>query len=137
VTPSKRILVVDVEAEICELLRLFLAAYGFQVECATTGAEARLLLRQGPVDLLIADPLMPGERGLSLADEAAGAGAKVILTSGDPEFMEVVDLSPYPSLHKPFRLNEIRDLVLATIALRQPSPSSGTPATERLDCPTS
>lgn len=115
--PQGRILVVDDEEAICELLREFLSTEGYNVECMTDGARARAALERDRVDLAIVDVLLRGERGLDFAQHAARIGTPVILMSGHPEFMTLADDSPYASLHKPFRLGEIRDLVRTVIAL--------------------
>lgn len=113
-----RILIVDDEKAVCDVLRAYLDGEGFQLDCANSGSEARAALKER-FDVVILDALLHGEHGLELAEEAASLGTSVILMSGHPEFMQVADDSRFPSLHKPFRLAELRSLVVATVALRQ------------------
>lgn len=64
-----RILVVDDEPEICELVRVYLEAEGFTVEVLDDGAEAvaRVADEDAPVpDLAILDVMLPGVSGLAI-----------------------------------------------------------------------
>ena len=61
-----RILLVDDEAELREPLAEYLVRQGFLVQQAASGAEARALLSQAGVDLVLLDIMMPREDGLSL-----------------------------------------------------------------------
>ena len=61
-----RILLVDDEAELREPLAEYLVRQGFLVQQAASGAEARALLPQAGVHLVLLDIMMPGEDGLSL-----------------------------------------------------------------------
>jgi DNA-binding NtrC family response regulator len=106
-----RILVVDDEEAICDVLREFLSGEGYRVECAHDGTEARATLEGRDVALVILDVLLPGERGLELADDAAAMGIPVVLMSGHPEFIPIADGSSYPTMRKPFRLDEVGKMV--------------------------
>ena len=64
---NRRILVVDDDAGLRELLQEYLSAQGFAVESAVDGKEMDARLAQHPADLLILDLMLPGEDGLSLA----------------------------------------------------------------------
>ena len=61
-----RLLVVDDDRRLRELLVKFLGENGFPVSSAANAAEARAYLAGRPVDLIILDIMMPGEDGLSL-----------------------------------------------------------------------
>lgn len=62
----KRILVVDDDARLCEVLAEFLQEDGFEVLTAHDGREALAALRANPVDLLILDINMPELGGATL-----------------------------------------------------------------------
>lgn len=62
----KRILVVDDEADVREVVQLNLDRDGFEVETAPDGESALELLRQGSFDAAIVDVMMPGMDGLEL-----------------------------------------------------------------------
>jgi signal transduction histidine kinase/ActR/RegA family two-component response regulator len=61
-----RVLIVDDEAEVREMLPLVLSQFGLQVTVAGSAAEALAALQRAPVDLLVADIGMPGEDGYAL-----------------------------------------------------------------------
>lgn len=63
-----RILVVDDEEEILDILRRFLERDGFEVVLARNGHEA-LKLVKSPIDLLIQDLMIPGPDGLEVTRE--------------------------------------------------------------------
>ncbi|MDE2405999.1 MAG: response regulator [Sphingomonadales bacterium] len=65
-TGPTRILLVDDEASLREPLSAYLGRQGFHVSEAANAAEARTLLRDAAVDLVLLDVMMPGEDGLSL-----------------------------------------------------------------------
>ncbi|MEM9592277.1 MAG: response regulator [Pseudomonadota bacterium] len=61
-----RILLVDDEDSIRELLSSYLAGNGFEVEEAASADAARQVLEARSFDLIVLDIMMPGEDGLSL-----------------------------------------------------------------------
>ena len=63
------ILVVDDEVKACELLKRYLQAKGYDAVTAGNGIEALEKLKDGPVDLIITDILMPGMDGFQLCRE--------------------------------------------------------------------
>jgi len=62
-TEATRILVVDDEAGMTDLLRRLLTAEGHAVECARSAEEAEERLRSAPFDLVITDLVMGGKGG--------------------------------------------------------------------------
>ena len=58
-----RILVADDEAEIREVLRLYLEKEGYEIVEAADGTEALRLLKEETIDLAILDIMMPGLDG--------------------------------------------------------------------------
>ena len=64
-----RLLVVDDDSDIRDLLADYLRKHGFVVESAADGTEMRQKLSLGSFDLLVLDIMMPGEDGLSLCRE--------------------------------------------------------------------
>ena len=65
---SYRILVVDDEQDLCEILRFNLEAEGYQVVTANSAEEA-LLLDLGSFNLLLLDVMMGGMSGYTLASK--------------------------------------------------------------------
>ena len=65
--PREKILVVDDEEDILELVRFNLSKEGFQVICATTGEKAVGITRSEHPDLIVLDLMLPGMDGLEVA----------------------------------------------------------------------
>ena len=64
---KEKILVVDDEEDILELVRYNLDREGYQVLCAVSGEEALEMAASEPVDLIILDLMLPGIDGLEVA----------------------------------------------------------------------
>jgi len=62
----KTILIIDDEAEIRELLTIYLTNHGYATITAGNGAEAMTILQERSIDLVIADIMMPQMDGLEL-----------------------------------------------------------------------
>ena len=107
-----RVLVVDDEASIRELLSKTLALAEYDVDTAPDGRAAIERLRLGSYDLLIADLKMPGLDGLSLIREAKRlkADLPVIIITGfstESSAIEAVNLGVAGYLTKPFRVPQV------------------------------
>jgi DNA-binding response OmpR family regulator len=66
---SQRILVVDDEAQIRELLNIYLKKQGYDVYTAATADETLTILKQGPIDLVVLDISLANEDGLKLLED--------------------------------------------------------------------
>jgi two-component system, OmpR family, response regulator len=66
ILPMPRIVVVDDDVDLRELLREYLSNAGFHVTAAAGGKELDVLLANELPDLIILDLMMPGEDGLSI-----------------------------------------------------------------------
>jgi two-component system phosphate regulon response regulator PhoB len=64
---GEKILVVDDEEDILELVRHNLSREGFRVTCVGTGEEGMARAGSEPVDLLLLDLMLPGMDGLEVA----------------------------------------------------------------------
>jgi excisionase family DNA binding protein len=107
-----RVLVVDDEASIRELLSKTLALAEYDVDTAPDGRAAIERLRLGSYDLLIADLKMPGLDGLSLIREAKRlkSDLPVIIITGfstESSAIEAVNLGVAGYLTKPFRVPQV------------------------------
>ena len=63
---SERILVVDDEEDILEIVRFNLSRDGYRVTCVTSGEEALRVAKSSPPDLMVLDLLLPGMNGLEV-----------------------------------------------------------------------
>jgi excisionase family DNA binding protein len=107
-----RVLVVDDESSIRELLQKTLALAEYEVDTAPDGRAALERLRLGHYDLLIADLKMPGMDGLTLIREARRlkADLPVIIITGfstESSAIEAVNLGVAGYLTKPFRVPQV------------------------------
>jgi len=107
-----RVLVVDDEASIRDLLAKTLALAEYDVDLAPDGRSALERLRMIPYDLLITDLKMPGVDGLAVIREARRmkADMPVIIITGfstESSAIEAVNLGVSGYLTKPFRVPRV------------------------------
>jgi two-component system, OmpR family, KDP operon response regulator KdpE len=126
--PGARILVVDDEPEILRAVRTNLAAHGYDVATATTGAEAATALSARHPDLLLLDLGLPDVDGVELIERirAHSATPIVVLSArgGERDKVRALDLGADDYLTKPFGMDEL--LARVRVALRHAAhPSSG------------
>jgi DNA-binding response OmpR family regulator len=122
-TERPRILVVDDESSIRDLLSKTLALAEYDVDTASDGRSALERLRLYPYDLLIADLKMPGLDGLSVIREAKRlkTDLPVIIITGystETAAIEAVNLGVSGYLTKPFRVPQV--LAAAAKAIGEP-----------------
>lgn len=113
---GKRILVVDDEDTIRELVVMALADEGYETAVACHGAEALALLCREPADLILLDMRMPVMDGWEFArayQAAPGPHAPlVVLTAGRSAAEAAAAIGAVGCLAKPFEL----DNLLGTVA---------------------
>jgi excisionase family DNA binding protein len=112
VAARPRVLVVDDEASIRDLLAKTLALAEYEVDVAPDGRTALDRMRMYPYDLLIADLKMPGMDGLSVIREAKRykTDLPVIVITGfstESSAIEAINLGVSGYLTKPFRVPEV------------------------------
>jgi response regulator RpfG family c-di-GMP phosphodiesterase len=115
-TESARILVVDDERVIREILAEFLALEGFSVHTVEDGEKALTELRLHPYDLLITDLKMPKLSGLQLLEkiEQERLGVLTVLMTGFGTVetaIEAMKKGAYDYLLKPFKVEEVIHVV--------------------------
>ena len=90
----EKILVVDDEEDIVELVRFNLSREGFAVTGVLTGEEALDLLKEGPYDLVVLDLMLPGIDGFTVAKrikrDAALANIPIIMLTAKTQESDVV-----------------------------------------------
>ena len=122
-----RILVVDDEQAVRDLLAKTLTMADYDVDAAPDGASAIERLRAVEYDLLITDLKMPGMDGLSVIREARRImpDLPVIIITGystEASAIEAINLGVAGYLTKPFRLPRI--LAATARALGEPVPAT-------------
>ncbi len=113
---SARILVVDDEREIQEVMEEFLTELGYAVETASSGAEALRAVADRAYDLVISDLRMPGFSGAALADELIrcrpALANRIVLITGDLS----EPIARLPIIHKPFNLESVVSVIQQQLA---------------------
>lgn len=70
-----RILVVDDEPDILELVSFNLSKHGYEVQCVTSGEAALEAVRKDPPDAMVLDLMLPGVDGLDVCRQIKGDAA--------------------------------------------------------------
>jgi len=120
----RRVLVVDDEASIRELLSKTLALAEYRVDTVPDATAALARLREQPYDLLFADLKMPGMDGLMLIRQIKRIkpDLPVIIITGfstEGSAIEAINLGVAGYLTKPFRVPDV--LAAAARALGAPA----------------
>ena len=131
-----RILVVDDEADLRELLELTLVGMGLDVDCAADLKAARDLLQRHRYALCLTDMRLPDGDGLSLvtwiSDNRQELPVAVITAFGSAEnAVAALKAGAFDYLSKPVALDSLRALVRAALKL----PSALMPAIEGAEVP--
>ncbi|MBV9747306.1 MAG: response regulator [Acetobacteraceae bacterium] len=108
----RKVLVVDDEVGVTEVLESILTDAGYRAETATSGEEALQRIAAGVPDIIVLDLRMPGLDGPSLLralrNEASWAAIPVIAMSSLPEEAVAAQDGGYAAfLRKPFRVSSV------------------------------
>jgi phosphate regulon transcriptional regulator PhoB len=135
---GQRILVVDDEPDLLELVRVNLSQAGFEVETADTGRQALERLRRASPDLLILDLMLPDLSGTEVcrhvrSDPTLAELPVIMLTAKADEVDRVVglELGADDYVTKPFSPRELTLRARAVLRRRQPPSAGGTAVLER------
>ncbi|WP_322402802.1 sigma-54 dependent transcriptional regulator [Massilia luteola] len=123
---SPRILVVDDEPDLRELLEITLLKMGLDVDSAATVREARALLGQKTYALVLTDMRLPDGLGLELVREVAAnhksTPIAVITAYGSAENAVVaLKAGAFDYVSKPVVLDDLRAMVRAALKLSDPA----------------
>lgn len=140
VMEQKRILVVDDERDLCDILLFNLHAAGYQADAVYSAEEAIEAIRNH-YDLLLLDVMMPGMSGFELAkrlkeDEQFRSIPIIFLTAKDTEddMLQGFSLGADDYVTKPFSVREVMARVKAVLgrSLSQPLQKEGSVGYEGL-----
>ncbi len=124
-----RLLVVDDDEGLRDLLVRYLTDNGYQVSGLGDGEAMKRHLLTYPVDLVLLDVMLPGEDGLSLARSLTGpdAPAIIMLSARGEEVDRIVGLEVGADdyLPKPFSHRELLARIAAVLRRRQPPLKEG------------
>ena len=106
-----KIMVVDDDPNIRELVRLYLEKEGFEVTCAERGDEAVKVFRASPPNLMLLDVMLPGMDGWQVCREVRKISniPIIMLTAKDETFDKVLglELGADDYIVKPFDMKEL------------------------------
>jgi PAS domain S-box-containing protein len=125
--PARRVLLVEDEAAVGEMVEAMLTDLGHEVLRAEAAEPALVILRaHGRIDLMLTDLIMPGGKtGVQLAREAVviRPGLPVILSSGyTGEALGPAADAPWPLLRKPYSADALA-AVIETAMGETPEPA--------------
>ncbi len=107
----KKILIIDDEYAILELLNVLLRDFGYEVMTASGGREGIALMHRAPPDLVILDFMMPIMNGADVLEEmrsdATLRDIPVIMVSAAPRAVAEANLPFQAFLSKPFEVAEL------------------------------
>lgn len=113
------ILIADDDANICELVRLYLEKEGFQTVVCLDGKRAIEIFREGGIDLAILDIMMPKADGVTVCREIRKESKMpvIMLTAKGETFDKVLclDLGADDYIVKPFEGKELVARVKAVL----------------------
>src|SRR6476620_5220553 len=132
---AAKIMVVDDDVRLRDLLRRYLTEQGFQVVTAESAPAMNKLWLRERYDLLVLDLMLPGEDGLSICRRLRGAGDQtpiIMLTAKGEDVDRIVclEMGADDYLPKPFNPRELVARINAVLRRRQPAGPPGAPATE-------
>jgi len=127
---APRVLVVDDEADIRTIVRRVLAAEGVAVFEAANGVDALQMVRDQPPHLILLDAMLPAVHGFDVArrlrDSQRYGHIPIVMISAvyrgwrfAEDLRKSYGIAHY--LEKPFKLQELREVVLGLLAGRAPS----------------
>jgi two-component system phosphate regulon response regulator OmpR len=131
-----KILVVDDDTRIRDLLRRYLTQEGFEVLQAEDGKALTRVLMREPVDLIVLDLMMPGEDGLSICRRLRTANDRtpiIMLTAKGEDTDRIVGLEVGADdyLCKPFNPRELLARIHAVLRRRPQPEAPGSPAADQ------
>src|SRR6476660_4988684 len=132
---TPKILVVDDDPRLRELLVRYLSEQGFHGQALPDARELDKKLQRDPPHLLVLDLMLPGEDGLSVCRRLRGAGETVpiiMLTAKGEEVDRIVGLEMGADdyLPKPFNPRELVARIHAVLRRHGERPSPGAPTSE-------
>ncbi len=132
---QNRILVVDDDARIRDLLRRYLTQEGFEVLLAEDSRALNKQLTRETVDLIVLDLMLPGEDGLTICRRLRAANDQtpiIMLTAKVEDVDRIVGLEVGADdyLAKPFNPRELLARINAALRRRPPPEAPGVPSKE-------
>ena len=116
---STKILVIDDDANICELLRIFLEKENYEITTASDGVEGLSTFKQYDPDLVLLDIMLPKKDGWQVCREIREISQKpiIMITAKGEVFDKVLglELGADDFIVKPFDMKEVSARVKAVL----------------------
>jgi len=127
-----KILVVDDDLRLRDLLKRYLTDQGFQVQVAADSVEMDKLLSREHFDMMVLDLMLPGEDGLAICRRLRGTDNNIpiiMLTAKGDEIDRIIGLEMGADdyLPKPFNPRELVARIQAVLRRRAPTAPPGAP----------
>jgi two-component system, OmpR family, phosphate regulon response regulator OmpR len=134
-TPRRRILVVDDDLRLRDLLKRYLSEQGFAVDTVADAAAMDRQLQRSRYDMLVLDLMLPGEDGLAACRRlraAQNAIPIIMLTAKGDDVDRIVGLEMGADdyLAKPFNPRELVARIQAVMRRQPAAPTPGAPTSE-------
>jgi two-component system phosphate regulon response regulator OmpR len=131
--PTPKVLVIDDDARLRDLLVRYLTEQGFQAHAIPDGRDLDKRLQRDPPHLLVLDLMLPGEDGLALCRRLRGSGETVpiiMLTAKGEDVDRIVGLEMGADdyLPKPFNPRELVARIHAVLRRHNENLAPGGPA---------
>lgn len=124
-----RVLVVDDEPPIRELLREALTMWGYAADVAPDGTAALGRLEDGSYNLVVTDLAMPGASGWEVVEavQARNLAAAVVVMTGSPTRGDGDRARErgVALLEKPFQLHELRTVIREALVVARAGAGAG------------
>ena len=131
---NDKILIVDDDARIRDLLKRYLTQEGFEVFLAEDGKALNRVMQRETADLIVLDLMMPGEDGLSICRRLRAANdltPVIMLTAKGEDIDRIIGLEVGADdyLGKPFNPRELLARIHAVLRRRPAKEVPGAPST--------
>ncbi len=125
-----KILVVDDERSMRELLEILLLRQGYDVQCAESGLQALDAIRQTPFDLVITDIRMQPVNGLDVLKQCKAISPRTVVImisayASTEVAVEAMNEGAYDYFPKPFNNDEILSVISSALQARGGAEEAG------------
>ena len=131
----QKILVVDDDLRLRDLLKRYLTDQGFAVDTVAEAASMDRQLQRVRYDLMVLDLMLPGEDGLAICRRLRSSGSKIaiiMLTAKGDDVDRIVglELGADDYVAKPFNPRELVARIHAVLRRQAPAETPGAPTAE-------
>jgi two-component system KDP operon response regulator KdpE len=135
--PQTRVLIVEDDPNIVDLIRSNLAVRGFDALVSTDGSKVLALLETEQPDMVLLDLMLPEADGFELCRQIRERSTVAIIVvsarGGERDKVTALNMGADDYMTKPFGIEELLARILATLRRTRPAEdASGTPSVIRI-----